>query len=69
MTLNKYLKEHRLWLNLTLREVEKITGVSNAFICQIETNSRKTPSLKVLKKLSKAYGKETIKRLVLMYLT
>lgn len=66
MTLNKYLKGHRKWLCLSLRDVEKKTGVSNAFICQIENG--RFPSLTILKKLQKAYGQTTIETLVIDYL-
>ena len=50
----EFLKEKRKELNLTLREIEEKTGVSNAYISQIERYKRK-PSLDILIKLSTLY--------------
>ncbi len=42
--------------NLTLRDVERETGVSNAYVSQIETDKIKAPSPIVLHKLAALYG-------------
>jgi HTH-type transcriptional regulator, competence development regulator len=39
----------------TLREVETATGVSNAYLSQLENGTTKNPSPQVLYKLSSAY--------------
>jgi transcriptional regulator with XRE-family HTH domain len=41
---------------LTLRDVERTTGVSNAYLSQLENNRIKAPSPKVLHKLADLYG-------------
>jgi len=50
-----YLKALRKGKRYTLREVEEISGVSNAYLSQLENGKIKNPSLSVLHKLSKAY--------------
>ena len=40
----------------TLRDAAKASGVSNPYICQIETGRIKNPSIPLLLKLSKAYN-------------
>jgi HTH-type transcriptional regulator, competence development regulator len=40
---------------LTLREVERTTGVSNAYLSQLENNRIKAPSPNVLHKLAELY--------------
>lgn len=40
---------------LTLREVEKATGISNAYVSQLETNKVKHPSPNSLYKLAELY--------------
>ena len=41
---------------LSLREVQERTGVSNAYLSQIEQGKRGTPTLTLLTKLARAYG-------------
>jgi len=41
---------------LTLREVEETTGVSNAYLSQLENDKIKRPSANVLYKLATLYG-------------
>jgi len=54
--LSKHLKDLRDKQKLTLREVERLSGVSNAYICQLETGKRKNPpNLIVLSKLAEVY--------------
>ena len=51
----KYLKSLRLKQELTLREVEARTGVSNAYLSQLETGKVKQPSPSNLYKLAELY--------------
>ena len=39
----------------TLREVEKLSGVSNAYLAQLESGKRGIPNIEILGKLSKVY--------------
>lgn len=55
-TLGGYLAAARRRGALTLREVESRTGVSNAYLSQLENNKVKEPSPTVLDRLSKTYG-------------
>lgn len=52
-----YLLKLRTKMGLTLRQVEKEAGVSNAFLSQVERGERGIPSIKVLTRLAKVYGK------------
>ena len=52
----KFLKRIREARGLTLRDVETKVGVSNAYLSQIEQGKRSIPSIKILNKLSLAYG-------------
>lgn len=45
--------------NLTLRDVEKETGISNAYLSQLENNKIKSPSYSVIKQLCDFYGIKT----------
>lgn len=54
--LGTYLKETREKLNLTLREVEERTGISNAYLSQLENNKIANPSPSVLHKLAECYS-------------
>jgi len=58
MKIGLYLKELRLKNNLTTKQVEVKTEISNSYISLIERNKRK-PSVKILNKLAKAYGVKT----------
>lgn len=49
------LKERRRELRLTLRDIESQSGVSNAYISQIESGKRPSPHPQILKKLASAY--------------
>lgn len=57
-TLGEYLRGLRRARDLTLREVERLTGgtVSNPYLCQLETGKVKNPSPAVLDDLAWAYG-------------
>ncbi|MBA7517536.1 LexA repressor [subsurface metagenome] len=54
MKIGFYLKELRLKNNLTTKQVEVKTSVSNSYISLIERDKRK-PSAEILSKLAKAY--------------
>lgn len=50
------LKKSRMEAKLTLRQVETQTGVSNAYLSQLENSRTKNPSPHVLLKLARAYA-------------
>ena len=51
----KDLKEWRLLRGLTLRDVERLTGISNCYLSQLETGKTNKPSFEVVDKLCKCY--------------
>jgi HTH-type transcriptional regulator, competence development regulator len=51
-TLGQKIKDARETQRFTLREVEEVTGISNAYLSQLENNKIKKPSANVLYKLS-----------------
>jgi|ERR1041385_9148260 transcriptional regulator with XRE-family HTH domain len=53
--LAKVLKASRLAASLSLREVEKETGISNAYLSQLENGRTRNPSPHVLSKLANVY--------------
>lgn len=55
-SLGKTLKEHRERIPLTLRQVEEATGISNAYLSQLENEKIKKPSANVLHKLAGLYN-------------
>lgn len=56
MTLNELLAEARERKGLTLRDLEDMTGLSNALLSQIETGAILEPSFTSIVKISKALG-------------
>jgi transcriptional regulator with XRE-family HTH domain len=54
-TLGETLKRARSNINLTLRQVEESTGISNAYLSQLENDKIKKPSANILYKLSSVY--------------
>lgn len=52
----EYLKSLRDDRQLTLRDVERMEKISNAYLSQIERGERGIPTIKTLNKLAKAYG-------------
>ncbi len=54
-TLGKFLQAARDSKKLSLRAVEKATGVSNAYLSQVESGKIKQPSPTILHKLSELY--------------
>ncbi len=53
--LGAHLKSMRQSKNYTLRAVEKETEISNAYLSQLESGKIRTPSPKILFKLSELY--------------
>jgi HTH-type transcriptional regulator, competence development regulator len=49
------LKEARELMSLTLRQIEEATGISNAYLSQLENDKIKKPSANVLYKLASFY--------------
>jgi transcriptional regulator with XRE-family HTH domain len=54
--LGSFLASARQHKKLTLRAVEAETGVSNAYLSQLETGKIRSPSPVILRKLSDLYG-------------
>jgi len=54
--LGEYLREAREKKGMSLREVEKESGVSNAYISLIESGKRTDPHPNILKNLAAVYG-------------
>lgn len=54
-TLGFILKEARKRNGLTLRQVEETSGISNAYLSQLENDKIKSPSANILYKLSSLY--------------
>jgi transcriptional regulator with XRE-family HTH domain len=53
--IGQFLKSLRERQRLSMRDVERETGVSNAYISQMESGSRPPPRPEILKKLARAY--------------
>lgn len=54
-SLGKTLKDSRELIPFTLRQVEEATGISNAYLSQLENDKIKKPSANVLYKLAEIY--------------
>jgi transcriptional regulator with XRE-family HTH domain len=50
------LRKAREMTKLSLREVEEVTGISNAYLSQLENDKIKKPSPHFLHKLAQIYG-------------
>ncbi len=50
------LRTHRVAAGLTLREVERRTGISNAYLSQLENGHTTNPSPRLLEKVADAFG-------------
>jgi transcriptional regulator with XRE-family HTH domain len=57
-SLGRTLKDSRELISLTLRQVEEATGISNAYLSQLENDKIKKPSAIVLYKLASIYNIE-----------
>ncbi len=55
LTLGEELRQIRGVHNWTLREVERLTGISNAYLSQLETGKVEKPSPNFLYKLAELY--------------
>ena len=55
-SLGKELNDIRTMRKLSLRDVEQATGISNAYLSQLENNKVSKPSPHFLHKLGKLYG-------------
>jgi transcriptional regulator with XRE-family HTH domain len=55
-TLGENLKNARQMSKFSLREVEELTGISNAYLSQVENDKIKKPSANILYKLATLYG-------------
>jgi transcriptional regulator with XRE-family HTH domain len=55
-SLGRELRSAREMHKLSLREVENATGISNAYLSQLENDKVKKPSPHFLNKLAKLYG-------------
>ncbi|NNN06743.1 MAG: helix-turn-helix domain-containing protein [Elusimicrobia bacterium] len=55
-TLGSYLKEVRKKKNYSLREAKERTGISEAYLWQLENGKREIPRPETLKKLADGYG-------------
>lgn len=53
--LGEILRKRRLEAGMTLREVEKKTSISNAYLSQLENHKITQPSPAILKKLADVY--------------
>jgi len=58
-----YLRHLRERQRMSLREAERESGVSNAYIAQIERGDRRPPSADILRRLAPAY-KVTVRELL-----
>mgnify|MGYP003522831600 CR=1 FL=1 len=54
-TLGQVIKELREGMRFSLRTVEEVTGISNAYLSQLENDKAKKPSANRLLKLSELY--------------
>jgi len=52
----RYLKRLRKDRGMSLRQVEKITKISNSYLSQMERDKRNVPTLNILGRLADAYG-------------
>lgn len=55
-SLGATLRKLRAINQMTLRQIEEATGISNAYLSQLENDKIKKPSTNVLYKLAKIYG-------------
>jgi len=55
-SLGSQLKDQRILMGLTLRQVEDVSKISNAYLSQLENDKIKSPSVSILSKLSAFYG-------------
>lgn len=51
-TLGEYLRAARTKAGLSIRELERLTGVTNGYLTKLELNQKKNPSADVLQRLA-----------------
>jgi transcriptional regulator with XRE-family HTH domain len=56
VALSGFLRRARGDAGLSQREVERTTGISNAYLSQLESGKVREPSPRILHKLAEAYG-------------
>ena len=56
-----YIKRLRWYRNMSLREVERKTGISNSYLSQIERGIRGIPTVGYLKRLADVYDISLVK--------
>lgn len=54
-SLGEVLRKRRLQLGLSLRQVEDKTGISNAYLSQLETQKITQPTPSILRRISELY--------------
>jgi transcriptional regulator with XRE-family HTH domain len=55
-TFGEHLRDMREARKLTLRDIEEMSGISNAYLSQVESGTRGTPTVPVLRRLAAALG-------------
>jgi transcriptional regulator with XRE-family HTH domain len=55
-TFGEHLRDLREARKLTLRDIEEMSGISNAYLSQVESGTRGTPTVPVLRRLAGALG-------------
>lgn len=51
------MREYRKEKNLTLRQLSRLTNISEGYLCHLEKGSRSNPSMNVLNKIATALDK------------
>ncbi|MBH0228832.1 helix-turn-helix domain-containing protein [Halobacillus yeomjeoni] len=64
MNFGDSIKKIRIEKGLTMREVERRSGISQAYLSQIENGKRSTPKYDTVIKLSKGLGVNPVKLLI-----
>jgi len=54
-SLGTFLKNQRILKNLSLRQLETLTNISNAYLSQLENDKIKSPSISTLHKIAEFY--------------
>ena len=52
------MKEVRKNKGITLKELSKKTGISEGYLCHLEKETRKNPSIQKMESIAKVLGKE-----------
>lgn len=65
MGFGERLKKLRLKKGLKMRELERLTGISQAYISQMESGKRSIPAVDVIKKLADGFCVSSIDLMVM----